>query len=65
MKPAWDALAEEYETSKTVVIADVDCTKERALCERFEIEGFPTIKFFNPPDDEGEDYEGGPRRRRI
>tara|TARA_B110001452_G_C15118530_1_gene389865 strand:- start:133 stop:639 length:507 start_codon:yes stop_codon:yes gene_type:complete len=60
MKPTWDALAQEYATSDKVVVADVDCTAEgKDLCERFGVQGFPTIKYFNPPDEEGEDYEGG------
>lgn len=59
MKPAWDALAATFEGSDKVLIADVDCTGVgEPLCARFEVEGFPTIKYFNPPDDEGEDYEG-------
>jgi hypothetical protein len=60
MKPAWDALAASYASSSKVIVADVDCTAEgKPLCERFNVEGFPTIKYFNPPDDEGEVYEGG------
>jgi len=59
MKPAWDSLAEEYASSDKVVVADVDCTAAgEPLCERFDVQGFPTIKYFNPPDDEGEDYDG-------
>ena len=43
-----------------MVIADVDCTAAgEPLCERFEVQGFPTIKSFAPPDEDGEDYEGG------
>lgn len=60
MKPDWDTLAEEFKDSKTVVIADVDCTAEgEPLCSRFQVEGFPTLKSFSPPDTDGEDYEGG------
>jgi len=60
MKPAWDSLAQQFASSDKVVIADVDCTAEgKDLCERFGVQGFPTIKYFNPPDTEGEDYEGG------
>lgn len=60
MKPAWDALAQEYASSSTILIADVDCTAAGSdLCEKYGVEGFPTIKYFNPPDEEGEDYEGG------
>lgn len=60
MKPAWDELAAEYEGSTSILIADVDCTGSgEKLCGKFGVEGFPTIKYFNPPDDEGEAYEGG------
>jgi len=60
MKPDWDSLASTYEDSKTVVIADVDCTADgKPLCEKYGVRGYPTIKFFNPPDEEGEDYKGG------
>ena len=60
MKPAWDSLAKEYANSDKLIVADVDCTAEgKDLCEKYGVQGFPTIKYFNPPDDEGEDYEGG------
>lgn len=60
MKPDWDKLASEFANSDKVLIADVDCTGPgEPLCERFGVEGFPTIKSFAPPDTEGEDYEGG------
>lgn len=59
MKPAWDSLAKTFEGNSTVLIADVDCTGAgESLCSRFGVEGYPTIKYFNPPDDEGESYEG-------
>jgi hypothetical protein len=60
MKPAWDSLAQEYASSDKVIVADVDCTAAgEPLCGKYGVEGFPTIKYFNPPDDEGEDYDGG------
>jgi len=60
MKPDWDSLGAEYENSKTVIIADVDCTAAgKSLCEQKGIRGYPTIKYFNPPDEDGEDYKGG------
>jgi len=58
MKPAWDKLTKEFSDSKTVLIADVDCTAEgKDLCEEHGIQGFPTIKYGDPSS--LEDYEGG------
>jgi len=60
MKPDWDALGEKFENSKKVMIGDVDCTGAgKATCDRLGVEGFPTLKYFNPPDTDGEKYEGG------
>lgn len=60
MKPDWDELGESFENSKKVIIGDVDCTTDggKPLCEKFGVEGYPTLKYFNPPDKEGETYEG-------
>merc|ERR1712054_681075 len=55
-----DSLGAEYKDSKTWVIADVDCTAAgKPLCDKYGVRGYPTIKYFNPPDEEGEDYKGG------
>jgi len=60
MKPDWDALGTEFKDSTKVVIGDVDCTAGgKALCDKYGVRGYPTIKYFNPPDEEGEDYKGG------
>lgn len=59
MKPAWDDLASEYEGS-SVLIADVDCTVEADLCQRFDVSGYPTIKYFtDETDPKGDSYNGG------
>lgn len=60
MKPDWDSLGSTFADSKTVLIADVDCTAAgKSLCEKMQVRGYPTIKYYNPPDEEGEDYKGG------
>lgn len=60
VKPDWDDLGETYENSKKVLIGDVDCTVEgnKKLCEDHGIKGYPTIKYYNPGDRDGEVYEG-------
>jgi len=58
MKPDWDKLMEEYKESKTVLIADVDCTTSgKDLCNDHGVRGYPTIKFGDPNN--LEDYKGG------
>merc|ERR1719159_2053761 len=58
MKPSWDKLMEAFSDSKSVVIADVDCTAAgKALCEEVGVQGYPTIKYGDP--NALEDYEGG------
>jgi hypothetical protein len=60
MKPDWDSLSSDYADSKKVVVADVDCTAAgKPLCDKYGVRGYPTIKYFNPPDEDGEDYKGG------
>jgi len=60
MKPDWDSLGSTYENSNKVVIADVDCTAAgKPLCDKYGVRGYPTIKYFNPPDEDGEDSKGG------
>ena len=60
MKPDWDALSAEFKDSTKVIVGDVDCTAGgKPLCDKYGVRGYPTIKFFNPPDEEGEDYKGG------
>jgi protein disulfide-isomerase A6 len=58
MKPAWDKLASEYESS-SVVVGDADCTVEKDLCSTFGVKGYPTIKYFKDGDREGTSYDGG------
>jgi len=62
MKPAWDQLAEEYESNADIAIVDVDCTASgsESLCEKYGVRGYPTIKYITGTTDPmGDDYEGG------
>jgi len=60
MKPAWDQLMDEFESSSSVVVGDVDCTVETDLCSEYDVSGYPTIKYFTAETDEkGESYNGG------
>merc|ERR1711908_141009 len=60
MKPDWDSLGAKFKDDPKVIIADVDCTAGgKSLCDEKGVRGYPTIKYYNPPDEEGEDYKGG------
>ena len=60
MKPAWDKLGDEYAASSSVVVADVDCTVEQDLCQKYDVKGYPTIKYFTADSPAtGSDYQGG------
>jgi len=58
MKPAWDQLGSEFDAS-SVVVGDADCTVEADLCSKFDVKGYPTIKYFKDGDRNGEAYNGG------
>ena len=59
MKPSWDQLADEYDGSPKVLIADVDCTAGgEELCSKYGVQGYPSIKAYRPGE-EFVDYEGG------
>ena len=69
MKGDWEQLAEEYNGLKNksggVLVTEVDCTDSivgggKALCKRFGIKSFPTLKYGDPTDKVllFEDYNG-------
>lgn len=61
MAKAWNDLGDDYAASSSVLIGDADCTADaKDLCEKFEVRGYPTIKYFVDGDVwEGEQYSGG------
>ncbi len=62
LEPEWDKVGEAFAGSKDVVIAKVDADAHGDLGSRFEVQGFPTIKYFPKgwrKGDETTPYEGG------
>mmetsp|Transcript_49537 Transcript_49537/g.111424 ORF Transcript_49537/g.111424 Transcript_49537/m.111424 type:complete len:220 (+) Transcript_49537:82-741(+) len=58
MKPDWDKLMSEFKDSKTILVADVDCTGSgKSKCEEVGVKGYPAIKYGDPGD--LQDYKGG------
>ncbi|KAI9205881.1 thioredoxin-like protein [Polychytrium aggregatum] len=59
LAPIYEKLAKTFAPQTNVIIASVDATKEPALAQKYNIAGFPTIKFFSAADNEPVDYNGG------
>ncbi|CAJ1941608.1 unnamed protein product [Cylindrotheca closterium] len=61
LAPVWEDLAtvvaNTEEEMTDFVIAKVDCTEERDVCNRFEVRGFPTLKLI--ANHQVYDYKGG------
>merc|ERR1739838_1159002 len=56
LAPIWDKLGEKFASDDSVVIAKMDSTANEI--EAFEIQGFPTSKFFPSGSDKVMDYNG-------
>ncbi|KAI0011047.1 disulfide isomerase [Xylariaceae sp. FL0662B] len=59
LAPVYEELAQAFATSKDVQIAKVDADAERALGQRFGVQGFPTLKWFDGKSETPTDYSGG------
>jgi len=61
LAPEMIVFGEAYEKAKPhdAVIGKVDCTKEQAICSKYGVQGYPTIKFFRKGKDQPEDYNAG------
>lgn len=59
LAPIYEELATTFKDNKKVNIAKVDADREKALGKKFDIKGFPTIKWFDGKSEQPEDYNGG------
>jgi len=58
LAPIYEKLAAVFANEPNVVIANVDADKHSELGRKYDVSGFPTIKFFGK-DNKIEDYEAG------
>ncbi|KAL7065406.1 hypothetical protein AAHC03_05507 [Spirometra sp. Aus1] len=67
LAPEFEAAASQLKTSRpNVQLAEVDCTTEKDLCDRFGVNGYPTLKIFQKEDiGSPEDYDGGREKADI
>lgn len=60
LAPVYEELAQNLEWSKDkVTIAKVDADEHKSLGQRFGVQGFPTLKWFDGKSDTPEAYSGG------
>jgi protein disulfide-isomerase A6 len=60
LAPTWDDLAGSFKSVKDkVTIAKLNADEHRSLGQRFGVQGFPTLKWFDGKSDKPEDYNGG------
>ncbi|XP_006644146.1 protein disulfide isomerase-like 2-2 [Oryza brachyantha] len=59
LAPTYEKLASVYKMDEGVVIANLDADKHKDLAQKYEVSGYPTLKFFPKANKAGEDYDGG------
>lgn len=57
LAPKYEKLAAAFAGEKDVVIAKVDATEEESLAEKYEVQGFPTLKFFKHGELDSESFD--------
>ncbi|KAE8672104.1 putative protein disulfide-isomerase A6 [Hibiscus syriacus] len=58
LAPTYEKVATAFKMEEDVIIANLDADKHKDLTEKYEVTGFPTLKFFLKGNKTGEDYNG-------
>lgn len=59
LAPEWKIAGETFTASDDIKITAVDATEHSSLAQKFEVQGYPTIKFFPKGSTTPQDYDGG------
>ena len=57
LKPEYEAAAVELWEKEQAPLVKIDCTEEKEVCDKYGVQGFPTLKVFNKGK-ESSTYEG-------
>lgn len=49
LAPVWEKLTDTLEDNTAVHIVEVDCTQDVDVCQKYEVSGYPTLKYGVPP----------------
>jgi len=59
LAPEYEIVGEAFDKESSVIIAKVDADAHKDLGGRFDVHGFPTLKWFPKGSTTPESYEGG------
>jgi len=58
LAPVWDKLATAFKSEEHVVIAKLDADAHKDLAGKYDVHGFPTLKWFGTESKDGAKYDG-------
>uniref|UniRef100_A0A7C9CT31 protein disulfide-isomerase n=1 Tax=Opuntia streptacantha TaxID=393608 RepID=A0A7C9CT31_OPUST len=58
LAPEYEKLGASFKKAKSVLIGKVDCDDQKSLCSKYDVTGYPTIKWFPKGSLEPKNYEG-------
>lgn len=58
LAPEYETLGESFRKAKSVMIGKVDCDDQKDLCGKYDVQGYPTLKWFPKGSLEPKKYEG-------
>ncbi|XP_057549927.1 protein disulfide-isomerase like 2-1 [Amaranthus tricolor] len=58
LAPEYEKLGASFKKANSVLIGKVDCDDQKNLCSKFDVSGYPTIKWFPKGSLEPKKYEG-------
>ncbi|ORY46974.1 disulfide isomerase, partial [Rhizoclosmatium globosum] len=59
LAPTYEKVARAFSTESNCIVANVDATVNKDVAEKYEVKGYPTIKFFPAGSTTPETYEQG------
>ncbi|XP_050223629.1 probable protein disulfide-isomerase A6 [Mercurialis annua] len=58
LAPEYESLATSFKKAKSILIGKVDCDAHKSLCSKYDVSGYPAIKWFPKGSLEPKKYEG-------
>jgi len=59
LAPIYEKVGATFKNEPNCIVAKLDADAEKSLAQRFDVSGYPTIKFFSKDNKDGEEYNSG------